>query len=125
MDDRSGVSYAKNRRAVVERMVVYGGGGYVYVHGPVRTDGKQNTTKVRGGLALQDTLRDLVYDLLTAVSDDVQDRFHMERGDGLRGGLAFKGSNALLADDVIGPYLANAIRVSSEATPPPHSGKPE
>lgn len=62
-------------------------GGQVCVRGPVNPrSGREIVLKFDGGVDVRDGLRDVLYDLLTAVADEAQARFRVrgrhERNDG-------------------------------------------
>lgn len=114
-----GGSLLYNRRNLADKMINVTAGGYIDIHIPQSlVGGEEKRIRFKGTLDIRDQLRDLVYQLLTTVAYDVQDRFSLtRRHEGLGCG------NAFLADDVIGCELANAIRSSSKTTLPTHGSK--
>lgn len=114
-----GGSLLFNRRNLADKMINVTKGGYIDIRIPGNPNQPEELRlRFKGTLDTRDDLRDAVYQLLTTVAYDVQNRFRLTRvEEGLGRG------DALLADDVIGCELANAIRSSSQTTLPTHGSE--
>jgi len=72
-----GDDYTENRTDLAAACITLEG-GQVCVRGPVNPrTGREIVLKFDGGVDVRDGLRDMLYDLLTAVADEAQDRFRV------------------------------------------------
>lgn len=106
-----GGDLTRNRQALVERMVVVEG-GHVVIRPPISASHPdQRVLRLPGGVETCAGLREMVYQLLTAIAYDVQDRFHVRRRSDTHFGTGE--GQAYDPDTVIGPDLAKDIQTAA------------
>lgn len=107
-----GGSWCSNRKMLVEAMVNLEDGRLVVrvPSGPLSD--LSAPIFLPGGIDQRDSLRDALYALLTAIADDVQERFSLHIG---------KTYPGRFADDFIGRSLSEAVRRSAKTSKAAHS----